>query len=370
MARKNGIISADSHVNPPATMYYERVPAKLKERAPRVESRGDHEVLVFEGREQRFGGLDSAAGTKFDKVKLQQQKAKSERAGGWDPHARIPDMDQDGVDAEVLFGSGAGGGVTIATNDREMKFGLMQAYNDWIKDFCAPYPDRLIGVAEIPHWDMDLAVAETKRARKGGLRGVLMPAVPAMADSPESDKPYTDPWYEPLWDTLEEQEMSLNFHLGPRPVTRGLESHLMIGISCNKSMMSEPMTSLIFSGVLMRHPKLKAVSVESGIGWMAFLLPWMDHVWERHRYHTGSTLEEPPSFYWHRQIFGTFIDDVVGVKNRDVIGVENIMWSSDYPHINSSWPNSQKYIDNHFQGVAEDEKRKMVSENVANLYKM
>ena len=107
MARKNGIISADSHVNPPATMYHERVPANLKERAPRVESRGAHEVLVFEGREQRFGSLDSAAGTKFDKVKLQQQKAKSERAGGWDPHARIPDLDQDGVDAEVLFGSGA-----------------------------------------------------------------------------------------------------------------------------------------------------------------------------------------------------------------------------------------------------------------------
>ncbi len=164
--------------------------------------------------------------------------------------------------------------------------------------------------------------------------------------------------------------MSLNFHLGTKPITRGVEANLMISISCNKAMMAEPMTSLIFSGVLMRHPKLKAVSVESGIGWMAFLIPWMDHVWERHRYHTESPLEEPPSFYWHRQILGTFIDDIVGVQNRQIIGVENIMWSSDYPHINSSWPHSQEYIDTHFKGVPEDEKRKMIADNVANLYKI
>lgn len=370
MARTRGIISADSHVNPPPTIYAERISPHLRDRAPRVENRGDHEVLVFEGREQRFISLDSAAGTKFDEVKLAQKTAKSERAGGWDPHARIPDMDDDGVDAEVLFGSGAGGGVTIATADREMKFGLMQAYNDWLTDFCKPYPDRLIGVAEIPHWDIDLAVAEAKRARKAGLRGVLLPSIPATVGSPESDKPFIDPMYEPLWDTLEDLEMSVNFHLGTKPITRGVEANLMISISCNKAMMAEPMTSLIFSGVLMRHPKLKAVSVESGIGWMAFLIPWMDHVWERHRYHTESPLEEPPSFYWHRQILGTFIDDIVGVQNRQIIGVENIMWSSDYPHINSSWPHSQEYIDTHFKGVPEDEKRKMIADNVANLYKI
>ena len=370
MARTLGTISADSHVNPPASIYAERVPANLRDRAPRVESRGDHEVLMFEGREQRFMALDSSAGKKVERKDLLQSTAKAERAGGWDPHARIPDMDHDGVDAEVLFGSGSGGGVTINTNDREMKFALMQAYNGWLSDFCAPYPDRLIGIAEIPHWDIDLAIAETKRAAKAGLRGVLLPAIPAAPGSPESDKAYVDPVYEPLWDTLEEMDMSVNMHLGTRPLTRGVEGYLLVNISCNKAMMAEPMTSLIFSGVLMRHPNLKAVSVESGIGWMAFLIPWMDSVWEKHRVHTASTLEEPPSFYWHRQVLGTFIDDLVGIQNRHVIGVENIMWSSDYPHINSSWPESQKYIDRHFEGVPDDERRKMVSENAAKLYKL
>jgi predicted TIM-barrel fold metal-dependent hydrolase len=108
--------------------------------------------------------------------------------------------------------------------------------------------------------------------------------------------------------------------------------------------------------------------VESGIGWMAFLVQWMDATWHKHRHHTQSKLEEPPSFYFHRQVFGTFIDDVVGVRNRDVIGVDNIMWSSDYPHINSSWPRSREYIEKHFSDVPAAERAKMVGGNAARVY--
>jgi predicted TIM-barrel fold metal-dependent hydrolase len=144
----------------------------------------------------------------------------------------------------------------------------------------------------------------------------------------------------------------------------------MVAISVNKTVMCEPIATFIFSGALQRHPNLKLVSVESGIGWMAFLVPWMDHVFERHRYHTKSELTEAPSFYFHRQVFGTFIDDVVGVRNRDIIGVENIMWSSDYPHVNSSWPSSREYIEKHFGDVPLEERRKMVHDNAAKLYRI
>ncbi|MCH2173898.1 amidohydrolase [Myxococcota bacterium] len=368
MSDDYGIISADDHVNPPPTLYAERVPSEWRDRMPRVEVRGDREVLVFEGNERPFTALEGSAGVASADVQLLAKTKEAGRRGGWEPTARLEDMDFDGVEAQVLFGSGAGGGVAIRTLDRPMQQVMMRAYNDWIADFCNVAPERLLGIAELPLWDLDFAVAEAERCARMGLRGVVLPAVPAYDDSPPEDKSFLDPHYEPLWAALADLGLPIHFHLGARPVSRDIGQNLMVQISVNKTVMCEPIATLIFSGVLERHPNLKIVSVESGIGWMAFLVPWMDHVFERHRYHTKSELREPPSFYFHRQVFGTFIDDVVGVRNRDIIGVENILWSSDYPHVNSSWPSSREYIEKHFGDVPADEKRKMIRDNVLNLY--
>ena len=364
------IISADDHINPPPTIYAERVPAEWRDRMPRVESRGDHDVLIFEGNERPFTQLEGSAGVASKDVTLLSKTKEAGRKGGWDPDARIEDMDFDGVDAQVLFGSGAGGGVALRTLERPMQLVMMRAYNEWLSEFCSAHPNRLIGVGEIPIWDLDLAVEEAKRCAQLGLRGVLIPAVPAYQESPAEDKSYLDPHYERLWATLADMDLPVNFHLGTKPVSRGIDKNLMVAISVNKTVMCEPIATFIFSGALQRHPNLKLVSVESGIGWMAFLVPWMDHVFERHRYHTKSELKEPPSFFFHRQVFGTFIDDVVGVRNRDIIGVENIMWSSDYPHVNSSWPSSREYIEKHFGDVPLAERKKMVRDNAAKLYRI
>jgi predicted TIM-barrel fold metal-dependent hydrolase len=362
------LISADDHVNPPPTIYAERLPSSLRGRAPKVEQRGDREVVVFEGAERPFGALEGAAGVDASDLKVLARTKEEGRKGGWDPHARIEDMDFDGVRAQVVFGSGSGGGVAIRCADRALRREMMRAYNDWLAEFCSPYPDRLIGIAEIPVYDLDFAIEEVRRCAELGLRGVLLPAIPAYPESPAEDKPYTDPGYERLWAELAAARMPIHFHLGTRPITRELDRDIMINIAVNKASMSEPLASFIFSGALQRHPDLKLVSVESGIGWMAFFVPWMDNVWEKHRHHTRSPLTERPSFYFHRQVFGTFIDDPVGVRNRDVIGVDNILWSSDYPHVNSSWPSSREYVERHFCEVPDDERRKMVCENTARLY--
>jgi len=362
------IISADDHVNPPPTMYAERVPEAWRDRMPRIERRGDRDLLVFEGNERPISLLEGSAGVASKDVQLLAKSKSEGRRGGWDPAARIEDMDFDGVDAQVLFGSGAGGGVALRTLERPLQLVMMRAYNEWLAEFCRACPQRLIGIGEIPIWDLDAALDEARRCAKLGLRGVLIPAVPAYADSPPGDRSYLDPGYERLWSALEDLNLPIHFHLGTRPVSRDVDKNLMVQISVNKTVMCEPIATFIFSGALQRHPKLKLISVESGIGWMAFLLPWMDHVFERHRWHTKSELSEPPSFYFHRQVLGTFIEDVVGVRNRDIIGVENIMWSSDYPHVNSSWPESRVYIEKHFGDVPSEERRMMVGGNAARLY--
>ena len=110
------------------------------------------------------------------------------------------------------------------------------------------------------------------------------------------------------------------------------------------------------------------VSVESGIGWAAFLVGLMDRAWERHRYHQNSPLTEPPSFYFRRNVKATYFHDPVAIREREIIGVENIMWSSDYPHSDSPWPNSRQSIEQEFVGVPEDDKRKIVCGNAAKLY--
>ncbi len=363
-------ISSDSHVNPDPAIWRDRLPAALRDKAPRVEDRKEGQYVVFEGTEQRISALSDAAGQSPKQMNNPVRDVKKEfKAGGWDPDVRLRDMQRDSVVAEVIYG----GTYTFRTRDLELRFALTRAYNDWLSELCRSCPERMIGIAEIPSWDMDLSVAEVVRARELGHRGVLIPAIPTLEGpwSTPADRPYTDPFWEPLWSVLEETEMSANMHLGTQPITKGLmESSLMSHIVCNKAMMAEPITSVIFGGVLQRHPKLKLVSVEGGIGWMAFVVESMDRIFQRHREWQRSPLTELPSHYFHKQVFGTFMEDLVGLRERELIGVDNIMWASDYPHADSTWPNSRASLEEQVElaEVSAEDAYKISFGNAAALY--
>ena len=185
-------------------------------------------------------------------------------------------------------------GVTpLSTPDRGLKHAMIQAYNDWLADFCAAAPDRLVGVAYLPTWDAALAATEARRARKLGLRGALVPTIPGR-ETPyamPSEHQYNSPFWDPLWDALEELDMPAHIHVDGGPLANEFAGDTIVLMSVNKTMMCEPITILTCSGVLERHPKLKFVSVESGVGWMAWFVPWLDLVFERHRYYTGYSPE-------------------------------------------------------------------------------
>ena len=244
-------------------------------------------------------------------------------------------------------------GVTpLSTPDRGLKHAMIQAYNDWLADFCAATPDRLVGVAYLPTWDAALAATEARRARKLGLRGALVPTIPGR-ETPyamPSEHQYNNPFWDPLWDALEELDMPAHIHVDGGPLAEEFAGDTIVLMSVNKTMMCEPITILTCSGVLERHSKLKFVSVESGVGWMAWFVPWLDLVFERHRYYTGYALKEPPSYYFHRQVYGDVHPGLGGRPHRDVTGVGNIMWGqrlpprrrhlarTPAPRLRSTWP--------------------------------
>ncbi len=371
MARQYQRISVGSHVNPLPTMWAEYLPAKFRDRAPKVvlrnhPRRGEVEMLSFEGREMPFNFISADAGVSSEDAEPVGLKFSDGRRGGYDPVARLPDMDRDGVDAEVLFD-----GVTmLVTPDRELKFAMIQAYNNWLIDFCRTAPDRLLGAAYLPVWDAALAAAEAERCRKQGLRGVVIPTIPGI-ETPYSmpvSHQYNHPHWVPLWHKLEELEMPAHFHVDLGTLAKEFYTDTIILMIANKSMVSEPIAVFCCTGVLERHPKLKIVSVESGVGWMAFTVPWMDLTFERHKHYTGYELKEKPSFYFHRQVYGTYIQDMTGIRNRDIIGVGNIMWCNDYPHVDGIWPRSAESIEEHMQGVPADERHAILAGNAVKLY--
>ncbi len=352
------IISADSHVSPPPTFWRDYLPGSFVDQAPTLESTDEGDFVVFEGRKTPFIMLSNLAGKKAEDYKF-KGKISDTRPGGWDPTERVKDQDIDGVDAEAIYGGGP-----LRTQDHALAIASHRAYNDWLADFCKPSPDRLLGIAYIPVWDVDEAVAEVKHAAKVGLRGALIPGV-----SPDGAD-YTDPKFDALWGEIAAQGMSVQVHssMGGRSTRFDTTPHFLSDMTMTKLSLAEPIGLFIYGGVFERFPTLKLVEVEGGLGWCAFIINYMDHVWNKHRHWTKSDLKEPPSYYFKRHVLGTLIDDPVAIRERHTIGVESIMWSSDYPHSETSWPESKVVIEEHFAGVPDDEKQKMIVGNAAALY--
>lgn len=288
-------------------------------------------------------------------------------------------MASDGVDAEFLYGGGP-----LSSTDPEFCAATYRAYNDWLAEFCSHSPDKFIGIAYIPTWDVDLAIAEIKHAREKGLRGIVVSAFPTQPPEqaggtahngqssiivtwPSSNQSYWGPEFERFWATCIELDMPVHMHLCAQlqPTGDAPPSGFLSNLSVAKLNMGRPIADAIFEGHFQRFPEAKLVSVESGIGWAGFLLELMDRNWERHRYHQNSPLTEPPSFYFRRNVKSTFIHDPVAIRERDLIGVETIMWSSDYPHMDTTFPHSLELIEEHLGGIPEEDKRKIVYENAA-----
>ncbi|MGH7908291.1 MAG: amidohydrolase family protein [Thermodesulfobacteriota bacterium] len=300
-----------------------------------------------------------------------------------DPDLRLKDQDRDGVQAEVLYGVL---GATSRLEDAEAAVEVLRIYNEWLAGFCSTHPERFAGLASIPNDPIEAALAEVERvARRGVLRGL------DIANSPDL-KPLWDPCWNPLWEVINDTGLPLHFHTVSGYTPEHIRKVMMIGadptraslpgmpevelpvaraafatnITAFQLNMSNILTSMIYSGVLERCPRIRLVLGEAGIGWIPYVLWRMDAEWEDQ--FKDLSLKMPPSAYWKRQCRATYQTDPVGIKLIDEVGAENIMWGSDFPHPDGIWPDSQDYIRRELGALPAATRRKIVCENAAKLY--
>jgi len=367
------LISSDSHVSEPPDLWAERLDIKYRERAPRVVLNPEGQegaYFIYEGYPPHNLAIGLGAGRTPEELAafLKTGTYADARPGGWDPAQRLPDMELDGVEAEVLYTTL--GFRLFWLKDAGLQRACFRVYNDWLAAYCSYAPRRLKGLALISLYDPKEGAQELERCARLGLKGAMIWC------SPPADQPYSSEIYEPFWAAAQDLDMPVSLHaitgMERIPWEYGAEKRAMRS-TVTPHEIEKSFSILILSGVLERFPRLKIVSAENNCGWLPYYLQRMDRGFARFGpsgtvtpWATKLTLK--PSEYFRRQMYCTFIDDSFGVASRHWIGVDNVMWSSDYPHTASTWPHSRDIIERDFKEVSEVEKRKIVRENVAQLY--
>jgi predicted TIM-barrel fold metal-dependent hydrolase len=367
------LISSDSHVSEPPALWVERLDLTYRDRAPRLvlnPAGQEGAYFLYEGYPPHNLAIGLGAGRTPEELAafLKTGTYADARPGGWDPAQRLPDMELDGVEAEVLYTTL--GFRLFWLKDAGLQRACFRVYNDWLAEYCSYAPRRLKGLALISLYDPKAGAQELERCARLGLKGAMIWC------SPPADQPYSSEIYDPFWAAAQDLDMPVSLHaitgMERIPWEYGAEKRALRQ-TVTPHEIEKSFSILILSGVLERFPRLKIVSAENNCGWLPYYLQRMDRGFARFGpsgtvtpWPTKLTLK--PSEYFRRQMYCTFIDDSFGVASRQWIGVDNIMWSSDYPHTASTWPHSRDIIARDFKDVSEAERRKIVRENAAQLY--
>lgn len=328
------LISADSHVVEPHDLWTTRLPAAFRDEAP-----------VFK---------PPRTGEGFQ-----------QHAGGTDPTQRVKEMEVDHVAAEILYPTLAM--MMFGQKNAALQEACFRVYNDWLIDYCSVVGERVMGVAVLSAYDIEHAVAELERCHKAGLRGAMI------WQTPDPALPFHSPHYDRLWAACQDMRAPVNLHVMTghnyhaipadrrEPETPRRFSNLKVLDVANG------LFDLVHYGVLERYPELKVMVVEDEIGWLPFFAQQWDYYYRRFG-PDSLPITQPPSFYMQRQVFATFFNDAVGGHNLEWWGQDNCLWSNDYPHPNSTWPNSLEVIERDLGHLPADIRAKLTWQNVARLY--
>jgi len=355
------MVSSDCHANEPKDWVKSRISDEYRKRLPRLEVVDGQAFIITEGNRPWKIKTDT---TDWGPEDIERNKT------GRNAEERLRDQDRDGIDVEIVFGNK--GIHAFGTNDPGFSMAMCQAWNDWAAEDLGPYQDRIMPMAQIPTLDVAAAIKEVERVAKLGFKGLTIPVKPEYGPTGMDQRNYNQPEFEPLWSAIEDVDLPLTIHVStgrdPRASSGPGGAIINYAVHCCAAS-QEPVANLCASGVLERHPKLRVATIEAGIGWVSWLLEAMDEAYYKHRMWVSPDLKEPPSYYYRRQMYASFGEDVSGLDlavKHDLI--DNFMWANDYPHHEGTWPHSAAAIERTMSGLTDEQRAKVLGLNAAQFY--
>ena len=381
---KLSIIDVDAHISEPHDLWTSRAPASLRDRVPRVVRDGDKRSWVVDGNIQISTSSPSSVirkdGEKSRGIEFFGWQIEDVHAASYDMQARVAMLDQLGIYAQILYPNVAGFGSQnfMKVDDAALRQACARIYNDAMAEIQANCGGRILPMALMPWWNIAQSVEEVARAKSLGLKGIVMCSDPDSIGLPDLG----DPAWLPFWEACNDAEMPVNFHIGASETSfnmfgraswpsMGMRRRLALGSSALFIENSRVISNLLYSGVFERCKKLKIVSVESGIGWIPFVLESIDYEWQETGSQGEQALTMPPSEYFKKHIYGCFwFERTAPTKLIDQVGEDNVLFETDFPHPTCLYPNVQEYIAEISAGWSESRKRKILQDNAAALYKI
>jgi predicted TIM-barrel fold metal-dependent hydrolase len=361
------LIDADCHILEPPHIWDTWLPEKYKSEAPQLvkDEEGGDAWQFGQGGGLMHIGLVATPGMKYEDMKWKGYGYDDIRKGCFDGKARLEDMDTDGVDAQFIFPSQRTMYHFMGNQDHDFHLAGVQAYNNYMaQEFCAADSERLFFLAQMPNLGVDAMIAEMKRCKDMGCHGVIITTWPEGGDDLTEAS-------DPFFAAAAEMNMPVNIHVVIRKSTHGkaIQKTTIGGMACKGAMMFLPtMMEIIFSGVLDRVPDVKILGIEVDAGWIPWCFEAVDNYYWRNRAHENVQLKQIPSYYFKENFAVSFMQDYTAIRNRYAIGIENMLWSTDYPHHGNDWPYSRKVLAEMMHGVPDHEYYLMTCGNMVRLY--
>ncbi len=360
------LVSVDDHVCEPPDLFEHAVPAKWKDRAPRLleKTDGSH-VWYFDGAQVPNVGLNAVAGRPPDEYGMEPTSLSQLRRGCYDIDARIDDMNANGVLGSLCFASMCGFTGELFSNceDHELGHVMAMAYNDWhVEAWCGAHPGRFIPLALPMLWDPQKTADEIRRMAKKGCHAITFPDTPTGLGYPSIH----DPHWDPIWQACDEEGTIVCIHIGSGTGMnlQDPSAPVEIMITGTPVTLFNCANEIVFSKFIHKYPNLKIALSEGGTGWVPYFLERADYVHKHHHRWTQNDFGgKLPSDVFREHIVTCFIDDAVGVRTRDLIGIENITWECDYPHSDATWPSSPETLWRTLDGVPDADIDKMTHLN-------
>lgn len=369
--------SSDHHIVEPPDLWTKRIDKKWRGREPRVEHLEDTDIwMVDHDRRMAVVGIQDQAGERFDEdgnplsnagagiSKKARMDDLTHGAAGWTPELYIEGMNADGIVGALVYPSNTGQAFRCV--DGPLLDAVAKTYNDWIVDeFCAHAPGRLRAVVALNPDNVEGSIAMAQDYAKRGAAAILLPVWPKFP------KTYDDPKFAPLWDCLAELGLPVVMHLGANKRAFHHEPALDIVVHTTKDIhVQRSIACLVLGGLFVRHPELQVQASEFGASWIAPLMGQLDRLYELNRKDLPVQFPEGemPSDHVRRNISLSFQDDLVCVRWREIIGVENLMWGSDYPHAESTFPYSHDYLDRHLRDIPDEDAAMIAGANAARMF--